>query len=62
MIIVFPIVRRNEWLFRLSVADAERMMIMAFGPTQQFELKYFVSQEAATEYIDTLAGPAEEKV
>ena len=59
MIIVFPVVRRNDWVFRLSVADAQIMMLMAFGPEQKFEMRFFTEPETAESYIKELAGPSE---
>jgi len=51
---IFPLIERLGWIFRTSIADHARIMIMAFGPSNQFRMGYFLTEEKAREFIEEL--------
>lgn len=53
---VFPLIKKGDWTFRTSIADSERIMLMAFGPTSQFMIRYFTNEDLARAFVDEAAA------
>lgn len=51
-IVVFPIVKVEKWVFRTSVSDGTQIMLMAFGPENQYMLRFFIEELDAKAWID----------
>jgi hypothetical protein len=51
---VFPVLVKNEWMFRVSISDQSNIMIMALNLVDPniFLLRYFQHEEDAVAWID----------
>lgn len=54
---IFPLIERSGWVFRTSVADSARIMIMAFGPNNNFLIRYFLEENKARAFIEEVTTP-----
>ena len=56
-LVVFPLINAEGWTFRTSIADSERIMILAFGPKGEFMLRYYTDEDNARCWVDeVIAG------
>lgn len=53
---VFPLIKVGDWTFRTSIADSERIMLMAFGPKTQFMIRFFLDENQARAFVDEAAA------
>jgi len=51
---LFPVVMREEWLFRISVSDGENIMIVTTNTKDSsvFMVRFFVDKDDALAFID----------
>ena len=51
-IISFPIIRSNDWSFKVSLAGKKIFMLFAFGPSDEFLIRYYTNEEDSRAFID----------
>ena len=52
---VFQLIRVGSWVFRTSISDSERIMIMAFGPKSELLIRFFLDAVDARAWVDECA-------
>lgn len=54
---IFPVLIRNEWLFRLSISDNENIMLimMRVKEPDTFMIRFFSSEKNAIAFIEEAA-------
>ena len=54
---VFPMIIKNEWMFRISVSDHSNIMVFAMNMRDPslFMVRYFQEEELAVAFIDEAA-------
>lgn len=51
-LVIFPLIRRGDWIFRTSISDSKRIMLMAFGPDSQFLMRFYLDEELAQAFVE----------
>lgn len=56
-LISFITVRRGDWIMKISVFRTKHVLVVAqnYYATEQIHVKHFSNQEAAANFIETLA-------
>jgi len=52
---VFPLVKKNGWIFRASITNNSNIMIMAFGKNDEYFVRFFLSDELARKWVDSVS-------
>ena len=53
-ITVFPLMERGQWVFRTSIVDHERIMILAFNHSGDFLMRFFTDKDLAKIFVESL--------
>jgi hypothetical protein len=52
----FPLVAKGKWVFKTSITDTIQILILAFGPEQEFQIRFFTDEVEAKAYIDAVSN------
>jgi hypothetical protein len=55
---IFPVLMRDDWLFRISVSDSTNIMVIVFNVKEPsiFMIRYFSESDEAIAFIDEAAA------